>query len=459
MGVFETRRFQEILTRVKSFNILPPHVAPYSSTLIRWMIVGYIIRVALIPLFPDRDPLTLMRVSFILKERHQLIPTAYPEPITYLFAFLYSVFDPFLSKGVFNDYFTNTAYTPDLLSIPFHVSEHGLFTHLFMLKMVFLAFDLLLGLTLLYLLKDGKQSLLAFKLWMINPISIYVSYAVGQYDIIPVFFIMLSLYFLQTDRMKLTMLSLGVAGAFKTFALLFVLPITLFFVKGFRSLKEKVAGFLLLMAVSLLPVVLSKIAAYLTPVYYLPTNMASSQFDVNGFFGNTLYLHGRPGSPPLIGLSIFSLEYSLSFKTFALFHDVIYVFPLIYALLLLALIYRKNISFKSLWKGMLVFLLVYYASSLFHPQWFLYVQPFLTLLVIDDFKFLKAYVALIPLYFVYILYWSPEAVAFMDAIGLPGLEIISIFRSIFSGVCIFIAALIILPDNIIKRVRGNSSRF
>jgi len=452
--MFEIRRFQQALTRLKSFNILPQHVAPYSHTIILWVILGYLIRVALIPLVPNSDSLTLMRVSFVLKERYQLIPTAYPEPVTYLFAFLYSVFDPFLSKGVFKDFFMNTAYTPDLLSVPFRLSEPGLFTYLFILKMPFLVFDLLLGLTLLHLLKDHKQSLLAFKLWMINPISIYVPYAVGQYDIIPVFFIMFSLYLLQNKRMELTMLSLGIAGAFKTFALLFVLPITLFSVKEIKGLKEKIAKSLLLIAISLFPIVLSKIAVYFTPLYYLPTNIASSQFDINGFFGNTLYLLGKPGSPPLIGLFTFGLDYSISFKTFALFYDVVYLFPLIYTLLLLALIYRKNISFDILWKSILVFLLLYYASSLFHQQWFLYAQPFLILLVIEDSRFLKAYAALIPLYFIYVLYWAPEAVAFIEAIGLPSVQFLNIFRSIFSGVCIFIVALIILPGNILEKIRG-----
>lgn len=453
MGIFEIKRFQEILNKFKSFKILPQHVAPYISTMIPWMIVGCIIRVALMPLFPHRDPLALIRVSFILKEQHQLIPTTYPEPITYLLAFLYSVFDPFLSKGVFNDFFTNTAYTPDLLSVPFRTSEPGLFTYLFISKIPFLAFDLLLGLILLHLFKDRKQSLWAFKLWMINPVPIYVSYIIGQYDIIPTFFIMLSLYFLQNERKKSAMLSIGVAGAFKTFAFLFVLPITLFFVKKFRDPKEKVVQSLFLIVICLLPVVLSKTAAYFTPVYYLPTNIASSHFDINGFFGNMLYMHDQPGSPPLIGLLIFGLDYSLSFKTFALFDDVIYVFPLIYSLLLLTLVYRKNLSFNVLWKAMLVFLLLYYASSLFHPQWFIYMQPLLILLVIDDLKFVKAYVALIPLYFVYILYWSQEVLVFMDAIGISKIQFINLFRSIFSGVCIFMAALIILPDNIIERIK------
>ena len=221
MEIIKTKRFQGIWTRLKSFNILPHYVAPHGNTLIRWMIVGYIIRVALIPLFPNRDPLALMRVAFVLKERHQLIPTAYPEPITYFLTFIYIIFDPLLPRGVFSDFFTNTAYTPDLLSVPFRISEPGLFTYLFITKMPFLAFDLLLGFMLLYLLKDSKQSLLAFKLWMINPVTLYVSYAFGQYDIIPVFFIILSLYFLQNERMKSTMLSLGVASAFKTFGLLF----------------------------------------------------------------------------------------------------------------------------------------------------------------------------------------------------------------------------------------------
>lgn len=453
MGVTGTRILREFVTRFKSFHFLPQNIAPYGSTLIRWAIVGYIIRLVLMPLFPHRDPLTVIRVSFILKERHQLIPAVYPEPINYLYAFLFSVLDPFLSKGVFNDFFTNTAYTPDLLSLPFRL-EPGVFTYLLILKMPFLVFDFLLGLILLRLFKEERQSLWAFKLWMINPISIYVTYIFGQYDVIPVFFIMLSLYFLSKEKTKSSMLSIGVAGTLKTFAFLFVLPIALFFVKRIKGFKEKVGGFLLLIAISLLPLVLSKIAAYFTPVYYLPTNIVASPFDVNGFFGNTLYLFGKPGAPPLIGLFRFTIDYSMSFKTFALFIDVIYVFPVIYTLLLLTLIYRNKMSSKTMWKAILVFLLLYHALSLFHPQWFIYAQPLLVLLVIEDFKFLKAYAILIPLYFVYTLYWAQETLAFIDSLGLSSIQVINIFRSMFSGVCIFIVALMVLPDNFIKKLRG-----
>ena len=190
-------------------------------------------------------------------------------------------------------------------------------------------------------------------------------------------------------------------------------------------------------------------------MHYLPTNISSPNIlDVNGFFGHTYYLFGRPGSPPLLGLFVYTLNYSISFRTYSFFHDVIYIFPLIYTLLLLALIYRNKIASKTLWKALLVFLLLYYASSLFHPQWFIYAQPLLVLLVIEDFKFAKAYACLIPLYFVYATYWAPETLGFVELLGVPTLQFINIFRSMLSGVCIFIVALMLLPENIIKKVKG-----
>ena len=74
---------------------------------------------------------------------------------------------------------------------------------------------------------------------------------------------------------------------------------------------------------------------------------------------------------------------------------------------------------------------------------------------------------LIPLYFVYIWYWDaaltvnllapiiPQALfwigplTFMNNLGLPGIQIISIFRTIFSAICLFIV-FYILKDSFFK---------
>lgn len=405
----------------------------------------------MMPLLTNPDPITLAWAGFVMEEKHQLVLSTHPAPIVFILSALYTVFSPFLSKSVFSEVMTNTAYTPSSLSVIFRTSYPDLSNYLLISKMPYLAFDFLLALILLRMIKDQKKSLLAFKLWMLSPVAIYVSYVVGQYDIIPVFFFVLALYFFQRDKMWSAALSVGIAGAFKSFAFLFVLPFIIVWLKNVKGSSAKAKKFSLFMVLSLVPTIVSQIIVFLTPQYYFSANMAASEFDIIGFFGNTTYWLGKPGQPALLGLLTFSLDYSIGLKTFPLFYDVIYIFPVAYTFLLLGLVYWKKITLKGFSGALLVFLLVYYASSLFHLQWFLIAQPLLLFMVVENpRRFLKPYILLSLLYFVYNLYWIPEALALLDNAGLPSIQIVNLFRSIFSGVCIFIVILMIRESRVLE---------
>jgi len=90
------------------------------------------------------------------------------------------------------------------------------------LKLPYLVFDI--GVALLLLKLYGQK---IFVVWLFNPLSIYLIYILGNFDIIPVFFTLFSWYLLKRNLPQFSYISLGVATAFKLYPLLF-LPFFLF---------------------------------------------------------------------------------------------------------------------------------------------------------------------------------------------------------------------------------------
>jgi len=447
--------------KIELGRMLPETVRSYKTTIVKWMIIGFLIRVAIMPLFSEPDMIDIASMGFVLKETHQLLPSGYPALISYLFATLYVIFDPVLPLNmIFSDITSNTSYTPSRLCYPFRLSEPGIFAFIFVSKLPYLIFDFALALLLLHLIDNEKKGLLVLKLWMINPVSLYVSYYVGQFDVIPVFFLALMLYFFKKKKAEWAMLSLGLTSAFKIFGLLLALPLSLIFVKENRGSIARMKRAVKLVGVTLLPLVLVILTSFLIPAYYISANAAGFSFDLNGFFGKTRYDRGRPSPSYFSGLFFYFIDYSSRLATFPSFIDVIYLFPLIYGLFLLGVIHWRNWSFERFWKVILVFFLVYFSTSLFHTQWFLWVQPLLVLLIVENRKFLSLYLASIPLYFVYTLYWYPGLEPLMNSIGLPGIQTVNLFRSFLSALLIFTALLIVIqifiPERIQKIVKKNT---
>jgi uncharacterized membrane protein len=102
------------------------------------------------------------------------------------------------------------------------------FTGIFgLLKLPYLIFDLLLGF-LLYKMVEPRKALLAFGIWVFNPISLYATYMMGQFDIIPAFFSVLSVYFALKNRLTWATLALGTAIAFKLYPIFLIIPLITF---------------------------------------------------------------------------------------------------------------------------------------------------------------------------------------------------------------------------------------
>ncbi len=217
-----------------------------------------------------------------------------------------------------------------------------------LVKIPYLVFDLLIGFMLFKLFTQRKQALLAFMLWIFNPVSIYATYMMGQFDIIPTFFTVLSIYFVVKERLMLASLALGVGIAFKLYPLILLIPLIILGKTYFDKFK--------LVILAILPYILS-IAPYFTSASFRSQALVANQAD------KSLY-----ATIPVSGG-----EAILLFPAFLIFF---YLF-----------LWFKNIDKSSLWKFYLVPLLLFFIFTHYHPQWLIWVTPFLILdLVIEKFK-------------------------------------------------------------------------
>ncbi|MEK7616934.1 MAG: hypothetical protein AAB414_02680 [Patescibacteria group bacterium] len=218
---------------------------------------------------------------------------------------------------------------------------------LYLMKLSYLIFDLTLGLILTKLV-NSQNKILTFSLWMFNPISLYATYMMGQFDIIPTFFSVLSIYLALKNKLTWAALVLGVGIAFKLYPVFLIIPLILLG-KGLWTKAKLVVYTLLPYIASVLPYI------------------SSSNFRSNALFANQSSKSLYASIPVSGGESI------LLFPTFI----VLFYF----------LILRQRVDKVSLWKLYLAPLLLFFIFTHFHPQWLIWVTPFLILdLVFDRLK-------------------------------------------------------------------------
>lgn len=263
----------------------------------------------------------------------------YP-PLAYLIpAFFMKVFSPFYNWEVFG------ALIKDMDEVV--RSGVPLWGLLFFLKAPFLVFDFASFWVLGKLFEDKDKKFLAQTLWLFNPVTIYASYMVSQFDITLAFFILLSLLLRVKKRSVFAALSLGLAAGVKIFPLL-LLPF-LAFSEG-KTGREKIK----ILAVGI-GTYLAVILPYLPSVGFRQYAILASQTD-----------------------KMFFAKIPVSGAEFLPVFLVIYLFLLWWA-------WSRPERFP-LWQWFLFILLTFYSVTHYHPQWFVWISPLLVLLLVSHFR-------------------------------------------------------------------------
>ncbi len=256
---------------------------------------------------------------------------------------------------------------------------------------------------------------------------------------IPIFFIMLSLYFAKINKPYYSVFVLGMAIWDRSYPLLF-LP---FYILSLGvTIKKRVTLSILAIIPAITPFLLSRI---------LLSHDVISQYQGKIFF-ETFFINFFLGMHWDIG-----------------YGQTVYIFVASYVILLLYYSFRlKNIDHEHIWQFSLMALLLYYATCMFHPQFFTWFTPFIALAIVNHRNFLKLHILQIFCFAIYTFYWkeslswwlfasvnpsillnliSPRDL--IDIIsGSRALMFINIFRSILSSISIFMIALILYKDKI-----------
>jgi hypothetical protein len=244
-----------------------------------------------------------------------------------------------LLDGILTGFEDTTFHNNFLFSYQNALGNPELFLHLFLLKLPYFLFDF--G-TLYFLLKiftEKREKKLVFYLWLFNPLTLYATYLIGQFDIIPVFFVTLAFYF-YTKRTKnwflYSALFIGLGAAFKIYPLFLLVPLASV-LKGWTERIQVIFIGLLCYLVPILPFLPSKGFRSSALIANQSLKSLYSQIPISGGESIILFL----GS-------------------------LIFVY----------LVFLKNSRIDSLWTRSFMTLLLFFVFTHYHPQWFLWLTPF-----------------------------------------------------------------------------------
>ncbi|EKD94544.1 MAG: hypothetical protein ACD_26C00034G0079 [uncultured bacterium] len=232
---------------------------------------------------------------------------------------------------------------------------------LFLLKFPYFFFDIAIAYLLMSFFKNEKEKKWAFALWIFNPVNLYTTYMVGQFDIIPTFLTVTALYMaINKKNLMFSALLLGLGVGFKIFPLLFIIPLVLVKVDWSSRIKIlAVAGITYL--VSAFPFVMSR--------GFRMTAMLANQ-TTKSFYA----------SIPVSGG-----ESVILFLAAVIFFYILFMY--------------KKTEIEDIWKRFFVMILVFFIFTHFHPQWFLWTMPFFVIdLVYTKFKHLPLFIGLLFVY-------------------------------------------------------------
>lgn len=242
--------------------------------------------------------------------------------------------------------------------------DNNLFVLLITLKLPYIVADLV-GLYVLNKILDSKHRFWGSILWLVNPITIYSAYMLGQFDVYISLFIMLAILATQKKKTLWAGVFIGLAALYKPFPL-FMLPML-----G-ETFKDKVKSISIGLAVYLLG-----IAPFLTSTGFKTYALLASQTD-KLVFAKIMVSGSQYLSLFYVGLA---------------------------ALYWFRFIQPKALPFIA-WLS--APLLLFYSVTHFHPQWFTWAAGLLTLLAVT-YKKARLPIAIFTLfYFVTVLFFEPS---------------------------------------------------
>ncbi|NAS89699.1 hypothetical protein C4E24_08225 [ANME-1 cluster archaeon AG-394-G21] len=425
-----TEKIREYNKGIKTYI---PRIIPQSyrdnpltlNTIYKWVLIGLLIRFVFMPFACHGDLISTYHRSYlILGGSTDLSLYTIVQLIQSFFLFIYQFFLPLEKLLLWPQ---NSLSVPTSFWLNEFAKNNMAYRALFLFKIPYLIFDFGSAFIILHLFRENKKGILAFKFWMVNPIGIFAIYIFARYEIIPIFFILLSLLLAKRDRPYLSLFSLGMSICGRIYPLMF-LPFYIFTLG--KNVKEKVS----LLLVGIAPFLFSS---------FISTNFGSSPSHGKTFFESHF------------------VDYMLNMNFNIGYGQTIYIFVTSYVLLTVYYIYFEGKKFDNLWEYSLMVLLLFYATSVFHPQYFAWFTPFIAIAITKYPKFLGLYGLQIFCFVFYTFYWGRALAGFLFApvdpsffVNLaspsefinnfyPSLKLINLLRSTLSGISLLMLGVIL----------------
>lgn len=285
----------------------------------------------------------------------------YP-PLTYFTLGGYQILVKPLLGNDFNNWLFNFSGTS--------AKNPYIFRYLFLLKLPYLLFDFLIGYILYRLFSGEAQQKRVLLFWFFNPLNLYGIYILGQFDIIPTCLTFLAWYTWTKNKFKSAGILLGLGIAFKSFPLVLI-P---FFLTSKVNIRNK---FKFLTRV---------IAVYIVTTFPF---ILSPGFQKDVLFSD-------------LGERIFTLQIHFGSVNIS-------IFTILYLTLIGYSLFKKT---QPLWVFILSVLLLVLSVSHFHPQWIVWITPFLVLTLVNRWALLIFIVLILISYPLHILQFDDRFLNF-----------------------------------------------
>lgn len=292
------------------------------------------------------DFLSQLPKDHFLKKAYPADLLIYPPAIFFFHGFFNLFFGPLIDSAIVNNF---------LVDYPKALGNMALNLHLLFLKLPYLIFDLPAAYFLSQLFDSKRLKLFAFSFWIFNPVNLYATYLMGQFDIIPTSFVIFALYAVkkQITIFKLTPLqvaaiALGLGAVFKIYPFYLLIPLA--------ALDSRWGGRVKILFLGLFPYFLS-IFPYLFS---------------SGFHSSAL-LAGHTLKSFYAQIGISGGESIILFLASLIFFYVLFL--------------HENLDKQFIWQHFFIILLLFLTFTHYHPQWFLWLTPFLIIdLIKSEFK-------------------------------------------------------------------------
>ncbi|MDD3819200.1 MAG: hypothetical protein PHG41_05145 [Actinomycetota bacterium] len=397
------------------------------KALYKYFLIGILIRFIFMPFFFQRDLLstyqraaeTIATGNFMYDFQQLLtniIHTSYLFILKSIVPAVNEIFPVLLEKDTLTSWMAFN-------------STYNVFTVLTLFKVLYLIFDLACMFLILRLTfdNDSRKKLEVFKFWVFNPVVIFVLYIFARHDIIAIFVTLIALLLAKNDRKYWSLFVLAIGIALRFFPIM-ILPVLVFYLA--RTKKD-----------------------YIT----------LSLIGVSGLVGIELlsyFCFSKSLIITLLGTEHFDFLLSPKLDLVTGSHSSIFIFIAVYTIIVLSFLHIENKSFDILLNYGAIIFLAYIGICYFHPQYMLWAIPFLVILFVRRKSLLYYNWFQFGLLMIMLIYWGDLVTKFTLApidhkyfVYSTGIipfinrfydssKFVNIFRSIFTGVCIWMIYLI-----------------